>query len=414
MTNFKSRFLLQYNGQFHLWRRALIAVSVPTLVLRSIESPEGAAALSVLLPSLVLLTGVFPRLLPRRTREITDWAYVCLESLLASLLPGIAYAFWAPIAFIPYLLDRALFRQALVSASCLAVALLGNHAWSLLGSGEGIRFSEATVVVLSVLVSFMLSMYLKSWKEREILQRRELSNRLESRDSMVSTLAHEVKTPLTVLQTSCAVLLEERPGKLSRDQARLVRQIDNGVIRLIHFADNLIASIKVDQKWFPLDREFVDLRRIIKGVAEQTRPLLSQREQRLKLSFPSLLSKVPGDRQWLEQVMVNLVHNAAKYADPAAVIDVSVRENEQWIVCSIGDNGIGISGDERFQVFTEFYQGGSQGPAQLNGSGLGLAIVKRVVERHGGEVFVGSVESIGTIISFTLPKSYSAEIGGAQ
>ena len=74
------------------------------------------------------------------------------------------------------------------------------------------------------------------------------------------------------------------------------------------------------------------------------------------------------------------------------------------VVVSIGDNGAGISGDERFQVFSEFYQANHWGASQLNGSGLGLAIVKRVVERHGGEVYVGSVENIGTIISFTLPK----------
>ena len=265
------------------------------------------------------------------------------------------------------------------------------------------------LVIFSCVVSLLIVVHVRAWREREVRVREELSSRLEARNTMVSTLAHEVKTPLTVLQTSSALLLEEHPGSLNRDQKRLVQQINNGVLRLIHFADNLIASIKVDQRWFSLELDSVDIRRITKRVAEQVESLLAQRSQKLKLNYPALLSRVPGDEQWLEQVMVNLIHNAAKYADPGVVIDVAIRENEQWVVVSIGDNGIGIGGDERFQVFSEFYQGNSPAGAQLNGSGLGLAIVKRVVERHGGEVYVGSVKDIGTIISFTLPKEEASQ-----
>jgi signal transduction histidine kinase len=325
-----------------------------------------------------------------------------LESYLAGFLPVLWYIVWIPTALTPYLFERA--RSHGVAA---AVTLCAGTVTGVFASARGtpaITPSELAAVATAVATSLLLALILKGRMVREEHLRGELSQRLQTRNTMLSTLAHEIRTPLTVLRTSSALILEEHPGTLTKDQRRLMRQIDSGVARLIHFSDNLIASIKVDQGWFSLDLHPVDLRKIIKGVVEHVQPLLAQRRQELKLKFPSLLSRVPGDRQWLEQVMVNLIHNAAKYAEPEGLIDVAVRENEQWVVVSIGDNGAGIGGDERFQVFSEFYQGDHWGAAQLNGSGLGLAIVKRVVERHGGEVYVGSVEGIGTIISFTLPK----------
>lgn len=402
MGSSKNRSRDQIYLRFHQGRAILLGVAILGLTL---AAPGVDSRLSLA----VTLTGAFTlivlslqgRLQPDGN-PLAAALTVTVESFLAALLPPLWYAIWAPLALIPHLFSASLTRGGLVWSG----VALGGAAGLLLSRLEhgGAILPKLLAIVAVLVACLLLVFFLKGWKEREEQRREELLSRLETRNSMLSTLAHEVRTPLTVIQTSSALMLEERPGSLTGDQKRLMQQIDSGVARLIHFSDNLIASIKVDQGWFSLDLRPVDLRKVIKSVAGHVQPLLTQRKQELKMKFPSLLSKVPGDKQWLEQVMVNLIHNAAKYADPGGLIDIAVRENEQWVVVSIGDNGAGIGGDERFQVFSEFYQANHWGAAQLNGSGLGLAIVKRVVQRHGGDVYVGSVESIGTIISFTLPK----------
>lgn len=388
---------------FHRVRATLLALSAFALALGNSIAEGGGASLAVTLAASFFLIVVALQGTPKPEGGAVGAAATAgTESFLAAVLPPPVYALWAPLALIPHLFSASVAHGAIVTGG---VALGTGTAFLLLRVESGaLILPEVAIATVALGGSLLVVLFLRGWKAREERRREELLSRLETRNTMLSTLAHEVRTPLTVLQTSSALMLEERPGTLTGDQRRLMQQIDSGVSRLIHFSDNLIASIKVDQGWFSLDLRPVDLRKVIKGVAEHVQPLLTQRKQELKMKFPSLLSRVPGDRQWLEQVMVNLIHNAAKYAEPGGLIDIAVRENEQWVVVSIGDNGAGISGDERFQVFSEFYQANHWGASQLNGSGLGLAIVKRVVERHGGEVYVGSVENIGTIISFTLPK----------
>lgn len=402
MESSRSKFLLGIHRRLYRWRRGLLAVAVVTISVSRGEGTKPLFLASVLLAALLSLLLASLELTDGRRRRYADLAALTLEAFLATFLPVTWYVIWVPLALIPSLFEATLSAALMILA---AIGIGSATATALTASGAPtVVLSEPVAMIVAILVASLVVLFLRGWREREERLREELLQRLETRNTMLSTLAHEVRTPLTVLQTSSALMLEEHPGELTDDQRRLMRQIDSGVSRLIHFSDNLIASIKVDQGWFALDLRPVDLRKVIKGVAQHVQPLLLQRRQELKMKFPSLLSRVPGDRQWLEQVMVNLIHNAAKYAEPGGLIDIAVRENEQWVVVSIGDNGAGIGGGERFQVFSEFYQGNHWGAAQLNGSGLGLAIVKRVVQRHGGEVYVGSVENIGTIISFTLPK----------
>ena len=357
-----------------------ILLGLAGLLYAGLLGPPDGTTLLLAVPAAVLL----PLPLLRSTWRLDDKLHLpvalLIESIVAAALPPPLFLLWVGPAILIEFVGRRRQLQLLCGATGAVGAGLGLYLGVVLGS-RGL-FSSLLTDAAGVSVSIVLLLGLEAREAHQESRRQELSARLEARNSMLSTLAHEVRTPLTVLQTSSALLLEGNPGELTPDQERLLRQIDAGVTRLIHFSDNLIASIKVDQGWFSLDLTPVDLRKVIKNVARHIQPMLGQRRQELKLKFPALLSRVPGDRQWLEQVMVNLIHNASKYAAPQGLIDVAVRENEQWVVVSVGDNGSGIAGDERFQVFSEFYQGNPWSSAQLKGSGLGLAIVKRVVERH--------------------------------
>lgn len=149
----------------------------------------------------------------------------------------------------------------------------------------------------------------------------------------------------------------------------------------------------------------VDLRREIGAVAGNLQPALDARSQRLHYMFPSMLSRALADPQWIGQVLVNLVHNASKYTPDGGLIDVTVKENEHYLVVSVSDAGTGLPNRHRPDLFADYVQGEPTAVASSEGTGLGLAIVKRVITLHGGEVYVASRQDGGTTVSFTLRKA---------
>lgn len=222
-------------------------------------------------------------------------------------------------------------------------------------------------------------------------------------NEMVATLAHEIRTPLTVVRSAGEVMLDEIAGPLTERQRRFLESIRVNALRLIQFSENLLATIKVDQGWEPDRSAAIDLRRLSRQVAEQMQPLLTQRQQTVRFSFPSLLSRPRADESWIRQVLINLVHNAAKHTTEGGLIVISATEQEGAVVITVSDNGTGLVGDSRTQLFHQFYQEEPHSGAGQDGAGLGLAIVKTVIERHGGAVYAGTSPGAGTMVSFTLP-----------
>ncbi len=226
---------------------------------------------------------------------------------------------------------------------------------------------------------------------------------VRARNELLATLAHEVRTPLTIIRSASEVMIEETPGPLVDRQRKFLESIRANSLRLIQFSENMLATIKVDQGWEPDRTKAIDLRRLAREVAQLMQPLLEQRRQTIRFSFPSLLSRPRADLSWIRQVLVNLVHNAAKHIAEGGMIVISATEQEGAVVVTVSDNGTGLVGTTREQLFREFYQEQPLSGVGQEGAGLGLAIVKTVIERHGGTVYAGTSPGAGTMVSFTLP-----------
>ena len=175
-------------------------------------------------------------------------------------------------------------------------------------------------------------------------------------------------------------------------------------MRMVRFVDTILASIKIEYAWFRMDKKPMDVRSVIKKVCTDMIPFISSRDQKLKYTYPHLLSKTIADENWIQQVLINLIYNASKHIGKNGRIIISVTENEQCVVISVSDDGSGITDQEKPKIFSEFYQGSDSEDENIDGAGLGLSIVKNVIEKHNGKVYVGSVVGLGTTLSFTLPK----------
>lgn len=301
---------------------------------------------------------------------------------------GLAAALWLSAAG-----ELIWLRPAAVTGLCAVVAALV----------AGTPWPTAALLPLASLAGYSLARRfgrIRDHLSAELCHSRAL---VQSRDQLLTTLAHEVRTPLTIMQATEGVLLDESPGPLNKRQRRFLEAIHGNTQRLIHFSENMLASIKVDRGWTPDQTQRIDLRRITRQVVETMQPLLDQRQQQIHYTFPSMLAAPRADETWIRQVLLNLIHNASKYTGDTGMIVISVTQDDQWVVVTVSDNGAGLAGSARDALFEEFYQERPYSSTGQEGSGLGLAIVRSVIERHGGKVYVGTAQGLGTMVSFTLP-----------
>ena len=226
---------------------------------------------------------------------------------------------------------------------------------------------------------------------------------IKNKNKLLSTLSHELRTPLTVIQTSTEILQEQRPGPVNQMQSRFLESTQANVRRMIRLVENILAQIKVEHTLFSLDRRLVDIRVIIRRVIRNMEPFLDDQQQQIRYTFENLIDPVNADDKWIEQVLINLIHNASKHIGEGGRILIALKQNEQCQIISVSDNGSVSETDDRPRILTEFYQGKDSRNDINDGAGLGLAIVRDIIEKHGGKVYISSVPQQGTTISFTLP-----------
>jgi len=295
------------------------------------------------------------------------------------------------------------FKTAAIINSCVIVFFL---VFQLILKSD---LKSLVVIIPSVFISYILD---KISKETVLDMKAEIEaqqKQIDGKNKLLSTLSHELRTPLAVIKTSTEIILEERPGVINKTQKQFLTAVLDNTMRMVRFVDTILASIKVEYAWFRMNKKPMDVRTVIKKVCSDLSPFISSRDQILKYTYPNLISRTIADENWIQQVLINLIHNASKHVGKDGRIIISVTENEQCIVVSVSDDGSGIVNMEKPKIFSEFYQGSESEDENMDGAGLGLSIVKNVIEKHNGKVYVGSVAGLGTTLSFTLPKEGGAE-----
>lgn len=270
--------------------------------------------------------------------------------------------------------------------------------------GTGLSYPEWLIRVGVLVFAFHVGKIIEGIKNVNERSFKNLDQRLKAKDKILSTLAHELRTPLAIIKSSSEILLEGRPGQVNKTQTKFLNTVRGSTLRLMLLAEDLLAQIKIESTWLNVKLIEIDIRPIVKKVIQNIEPLLDQKHQTIRYSFPKLVPKVLADSSWLQQVFINLIHNASKYTSLHGHIIVSVKENEQYLVISVSDDGLGIKNKEKERIFTEFYRSDNEFSGDAQGMGLGLAIVRHVVKKHNGEVYVGSVPGMGSTFSFTLEK----------
>ena len=244
----------------------------------------------------------------------------------------------------------------------------------------------------------------------EIAERRQAEQRLEEasrrKDEFLAMLAHELRNPLAPIRNAVEVIRLSGPAE---GRVRWAADVtDRQVRQLTRLVDELLDVARISQGKVVLQTQCLDLVTLVSQCVESQRDALERRRQTLSTSLPGMPLNLDGDSTRLAQVVNNLLSNAIKYTPEGGAISVSVthagRDDGEFAVLEVSDNGIGIDAELLPHVFELFEQGKRALDRTQGGLGVGLTLVQRLVQLHGGDVVASSAgPGLGAQFRVTLP-----------
>ena len=302
---------------------------------------------------------------------------------------------------------RAWSRRELVSADAS-----GSSVWApLVGIGEplgviGVALQEPfrAESKLGELL-FACAVELATTVERAQLAEAAHQSQLQAeaerlRNSLLSAVSHDLKTPLSSILAAGTTLLEQADELDAPSRDELLAAIVSESDRLARLIQNLLSVSRLDSPTVELRRTPEAVEEIVSAALELLVPRLSR--ERVHLDIPPDLPLVWSEPALIGQVMTNLFENALRYAGHGCQLYVGARDSGAEVVIQVADDGRGIAVDELEKVFEKFYRGRSAGKSD-GGMGLGLTICRAIVRLHGGTIRARERSGGGTLVEFTLP-----------
>jgi signal transduction histidine kinase len=254
------------------------------------------------------------------------------------------------------------------------------------------------------------------------LENAELFKKLKDMDKIktdfLSTVSHELRTPLTSIIGFTEMVKRKFEGQIvdkldltmEKNQSSVIKIRRNINIilsegeRLSNLLNDLLDISRMEAGKISLNMREIDIEEIITQVITLTNPIIRNKSLQVIQNIREPLPKVMADKDKLMQVIINLISNAIKFTEEGCIVCTARRDQENIIV-SIIDTGIGIKEEDKKYVFEKFRQVGDNLTNKPSGTGLGLAICKYIIEEHGGEIWVESEIGKGTDFSFSIPIS---------
>ena len=219
------------------------------------------------------------------------------------------------------------------------------------------------------------------------------------RKQLTSDVAHELRTPLAILQSHLEAMID---GTWEADQTRL-ENCHGEVVRISKLVSDLEKLTILEQENLVLDQTQFDLAALLNRIASNFQSDFRTKQVDLILETSPVM--IFADRDKLSQVFINLIANALNYTNAGGTVKVSTSESAKDVAITVSDTGIGIAKDDLVRIFERFYRADKSRARHTGGSGIGLTIVKSIVEAHGGQIDVHSELGQGSQFCVTMPKT---------
>lgn len=244
-------------------------------------------------------------------------------------------------------------------------------------------------------------LYELSQKFNEMFERLESS--FEKEKQFTSDVSHELRTPISVIISQCEYLVEDQ--NLADEEKEEINIILKQAKRMSKLTSEMlmIAREEMNEQH---NMEEIDFGLLTELVIEELQEQADQKEIKIRLQTDSQIY-IKGDQTLLLRMMINLIQNAINYGKKQGHIDIILKEQDEWIVGEVRDDGIGIAKEHLPKIWDRFYRVDKSRSRENGGTGLGLSMVRWIVSLHGGDIDVKSKEGVGTSFIFRFPKGES-------
>ena len=231
---------------------------------------------------------------------------------------------------------------------------------------------------------------------------RELEVASRHKSQFLANMSHELRTPLNAILGYTELLIDGIYGELSPKAGDVMTRIDRSGKHLLGLINDVLDLSKIEAGQLELALADYSLAEVVHAVVTQVESLAAEKGLILQAAVAPDLPAGRGDERRLAQVLLNLVGNAIKFTEVGSVRIVAYRDGDAFVV-SVADTGPGIAEADRQRIFEEFQQADSSSTRKKGGTGLGLSIARRIVELHGGRIWVESTVGRGSTFSFRVP-----------
>lgn len=386
--------------------RWVLIIATAYLVLFSRPLPDLPPSAALFIAAYFASNIVLRMLLPRvRSAHALDVAVVLIDCVMVSIgmaLSGTASSQFFVLYFVVVFLSALTERAELVA---LAAVLVGAaHLYGMAqftGVMPLIRQGYAMQIPFLFVVALFFGNLVAEARghERKTEEQRTHELQLE----FLSTLSHDIKNPLGVIQSLAHLLLEGDGGTLTDRQTSLVRRIQASTQHVIAFSLNLIDAARVDMGKLTLQRRPTELADVVDDALVLVRSAAELKGVAVQCAIASPLPLLSLDPVQMQRVISNLVGNAIKFTPAHGAVSLSVRcPTPDAVLLEVSDTGTGIAAADLPAILEKYRHFNPSG--SIDGSGLGLFIVNAIVEAHGGSVDISSTAGAGTVVTVRLPR----------
>jgi signal transduction histidine kinase len=231
---------------------------------------------------------------------------------------------------------------------------------------------------------------------------RELEIANKHKSEFLANMSHELRTPLNAILGYTELIVDNIYGEVPDKIREVLERLEKNGRHLLSLINDVLDLSKIEAGQFELSLQEYSISEVAQTVVTSVEGLAAEKNIILKSQVASNLTSGKGDEQRIAQVFLNLLGNAIKFTDKGEVrLEVSAH-NEKFFV-SVSDTGPGLSEADQKKIFEEFHQADGSSTRKKGGTGLGLSIAKRIVEMHGGRIWVDSALGKGSTFCFTLP-----------
>jgi len=321
--------------------------------------------------------------------------------VVVALLVGLEYAGVIPHVNLAGFASPELYREGSYVLAVLLVlgsALFAATYMATSVAGE-LRKSQRAVVSLSQRLLRQRTGELER-ASVEIAKLEEEKNRFLR---FLGIAAHDLKAPLTAIQGFLWIMLGGYSGEITEKQRNMLERSTFRIKELLNLISDLLDIPRIETGQIVEEMKLVSLSKVIKDSIRDLRELAKQKKLKLEVELPAVSPKIYGSAPRLQQVITNLVSNAINYT-PEGSVAIRVNEKDKEIQVEIMDTGIGVPTEDLPRLFEDFFRASN---VESKGTGLGLSISRRIVEAHGGKIWVESPcpeTGKGSRFTFTLPR----------